>query len=112
MAGSWPLGSCLPDVGVEVGPTLQLTTRDTVVLASDGLFDNLYIDEIVESICTGPLAAAANRHVERVKERMSAGAHERKRPCRSAAQAGRSDGDTVPSAPLARNHRHASFAFG
>jgi protein phosphatase len=59
-----------PDMRVEVGPTLQLAARDTVLLASDGLFDNLYIDEIVESICSGPLVDAANRLVERTQARM------------------------------------------
>jgi len=60
------------DMRVEVGPTLQLAARDTVLLASDGLFDNLYIDEIVESIRSGPLAAAADRLVSRVQARMHA----------------------------------------
>ena len=58
------------DMRVEVGPALQLAARDTVLLASDGLFDNLYTDEIVDAIRTGPLAAAADRLVERVQARM------------------------------------------
>jgi len=60
-----------PDMRVEVGPALQLATRDTVLLASDGLFDNLFIDEIVDSIRVGPLVAAADRLVERAAKRMS-----------------------------------------
>jgi serine/threonine protein phosphatase PrpC len=59
-----------PDMRVEVGPTVQLAVRDTVLLASDGLFDNLFIDEIVDSICSGPLVAAADRLVERARQRM------------------------------------------
>jgi len=58
------------DMRVEVGPALQLSVRDTVLLASDGLFDNLYIDEIVDTIRSGPLAAAADRLVARVQARM------------------------------------------
>ena len=58
------------DMRVEVGPALQLAARDTVLLASDGLFDNLYIDEIVDTIKSGPLVAAADRLVERVQARM------------------------------------------
>jgi PPM family protein phosphatase len=61
------------DMRVEVGPALQLAVRDTVLLASDGLFDNLYIDEIVDTIRSGPLAAAADRLVARVQARMHAG---------------------------------------
>jgi serine/threonine protein phosphatase PrpC len=60
-----------PDMRVEVGPALQLAMRDTVLLASDGLFDNLFIDEIVDSIRVGPLAEAADRLVERVRVRMA-----------------------------------------
>jgi len=43
---------------------------ETILLASDGLFDNLYIDEIVDTIRSGPLVAAADRLVERVQARM------------------------------------------
>ena len=59
-----------PDMRVEIGPSLQLAKRDTVLLASDGLFDNLFIDEIVDSIRVGPLKEAADRLVERVRSRM------------------------------------------
>jgi serine/threonine protein phosphatase PrpC len=58
------------EMRVEVGPALQLAVRDTVLLASDGLFDNLYIDEIVATIRSGPLAAAADRLVARAHARM------------------------------------------
>jgi serine/threonine protein phosphatase PrpC len=59
-----------PDMRVEIGPSLQLAKHDTVLLASDGLFDNLFIDEIVDSIRIGPLSEAADRLVERVRSRM------------------------------------------
>ncbi len=60
-----------PEMRVEVGPVLQLAVRDTVLLASDGLFDNLFIDEIVDAIRVGLLEAAADRLVERVSSRMN-----------------------------------------
>jgi serine/threonine protein phosphatase PrpC len=69
------------DMRVEVGPALQLAARDTVLLASDGLFDNLYIDEIVDSIRSGPLVAAADRLVERVQTRMK-GSDRSDQPCK------------------------------
>jgi serine/threonine protein phosphatase PrpC len=69
------------DMRVEVGPALQLAERDTVLLASDGLFDNLYIDEIVDTIRSGPLTAAADRLVERVQARMQ-GADAADQPCK------------------------------
>jgi len=60
-----------PDMRVEVGPSLELAVRDTVLLASDGLFDNLFIDEIIDAIRKGPLAKAADRLVERAAARMA-----------------------------------------
>ncbi|MDH3728381.1 MAG: protein phosphatase 2C domain-containing protein [Myxococcales bacterium] len=48
------------DLRIELGATLKLATRDTVVLASDGLSDNLHLDEIVERIRKGPLRTAAD----------------------------------------------------
>jgi serine/threonine protein phosphatase PrpC len=69
------------DMRVEVGPALQLAVRDTVLLASDGLFDNLYIDEIVDTIRSGPLTAAADRLVARVQARMQ-GADAKDQPCK------------------------------
>jgi serine/threonine protein phosphatase PrpC len=70
-----------PDMRVEIGPALQLAVHDTVLLASDGLFDNLFIDEIVESIRMGPLVEAADRLVERVRARMS-GEGAANQPCK------------------------------
>ncbi len=59
-----------PDMRVEVGTAVQLAARDTVLLATDGLLDNLYIDEIVDIIRRGPLPRAADRLVEKARLRM------------------------------------------
>jgi protein phosphatase len=59
------------DMRVEIGPSLQLAARDTVLLASDGLFDNLFFDEIVEIIRMGPLADAADHLVAAARARMT-----------------------------------------
>ncbi len=48
-----------PDMRIEVGSPLRLARRDTVLLATDGLLDNLALGEIVELIRRGPLAQAA-----------------------------------------------------
>lgn len=61
-----------PDMRIEVGPVLRLAPYDTVVLASDGLFDNLHLDEIVAAVRKGPLAAAAARLADTCAERMAA----------------------------------------
>ena len=59
------------DMRIEVGTPVSLDSRDTVLLASDGLMDNLYTDEIVEVVRKGPLAAAADELVRRAVERMA-----------------------------------------
>jgi serine/threonine protein phosphatase PrpC len=70
-----------PDMRVEIGPALQLAERDTVLLATDGLFDNLFLYEIVETIRSGPLDVAADRLVERARARM-AGEGSAEHPCK------------------------------
>lgn len=57
---------------VEVGPLLRLSPRDTIILGSDGLFDNLYVDEVVDIARCGPLVTAAERLADACSERMSA----------------------------------------
>jgi len=46
---------------VEISPAVPLCPRDTVLLASDGLSDNLLTDEISVLARTGPLAGAVAR---------------------------------------------------
>jgi serine/threonine protein phosphatase PrpC len=58
------------DMRIELGATLDLAPYDTVVLASDGLSDNLHLDEIVERVRKGPLQRAANELAALGKERM------------------------------------------
>ena len=56
---------------VEIGPRIQLAARDTVVIASDGLFDNLQVDEIINIVRTGPLPLAAENLVAICRTRMT-----------------------------------------
>lgn len=60
------------DMRIELGATLALAPRDTIVLASDGLSDNLHLDEIVEQMRKGPLLASADRTAELGRRRMEA----------------------------------------
>lgn len=55
---------------IEVGPPIRLHPRDTVLVASDGLFDNLRGEEVVEVVRKGPLEAAARTLTDRAAERM------------------------------------------
>lgn len=59
-----------PEMRIEIGPHLHLAPRDTVVVASDGLFDNFYVDEIVGRVRIGPLAEAAVRLADDARARM------------------------------------------
>lgn len=58
------------DMRLEIGPSLTLAKRDTLVVGSDGLFDNMTIDEIVEIIRRGPLGQAAEQLVNICNDRM------------------------------------------
>lgn len=49
------------DMRIDVGPPIDVALRDTVLLATDGVLDNLTRDEIVDIIRKGPLDAAAAR---------------------------------------------------
>jgi PPM family protein phosphatase len=58
------------DMRIEVGAPLELAAFDTVVVGSDGLFDNLHIDEIVEIVRAGPLQEVAHELAEKCRKRM------------------------------------------
>jgi serine/threonine protein phosphatase PrpC len=58
------------DMRVEIGPRLNLSPRDTVVVASDGLFDNLQVQEIVTIVRSGPLLSAATELASKCRTRM------------------------------------------
>ena len=60
----------IADMSIEVGPNLAIDRRDTVLLASDGVFDNLRVDEITECIRKGSLEDVAQRLQRLAQERM------------------------------------------
>jgi serine/threonine protein phosphatase PrpC len=59
------------EMRIEVGPVVNLKSHDTVLLASDGLFDNLHMEEIIKMIRSGPLEEVAGRLVEAAQHRMA-----------------------------------------
>jgi len=60
-----------PQMRIEIGSTLNFKPRDTLLLASDGLFDNLHIDEIVDTIRKGPLLKSVGELINETKTRMT-----------------------------------------
>lgn len=59
------------DMRIDMGTTIELQSRDTVLVASDGLTDNLHLNEIVDIIRKGPLAAAADALTRLATRRMT-----------------------------------------
>lgn len=57
---------------IEIGPPVEMARRDTLVLASDGLLDNLLPSEIVGFVRSGPLEASVRALVDEALRRMNA----------------------------------------
>jgi serine/threonine protein phosphatase PrpC len=58
------------DLRIEIGPPVRLAPRDTVVVASDGLFDNMLTEEIIEQVRCGDLEQTASTLAAICAERM------------------------------------------
>tara|TARA_R110002049_G_scaffold174702_8_gene341878 strand:+ start:394 stop:1230 length:837 start_codon:yes stop_codon:yes gene_type:complete len=59
------------DMTIDVGASVELAPRDTVILASDGLTDNLHVEEIVELTRKGPLDTAVDAVLAKAQQRMT-----------------------------------------
>jgi serine/threonine protein phosphatase PrpC len=59
------------DMRIDMGANITLSPFDTVLLASDGLTDNLHFTEIVEVMRKGPLDVAAEALTRLAKRRMT-----------------------------------------
>ncbi len=60
-----------PEMCIDVGGEVKLRPRDTILLASDGLMDNVHLDEIIERVRKGPLDSAAERVISLAHRRMA-----------------------------------------
>jgi serine/threonine protein phosphatase PrpC len=58
---------------IDVGPSVPIGARDTVLLATDGLLDNLFMDEIVEHVRKGRLPKIADAMGHACRSRMTPG---------------------------------------
>lgn len=58
------------EMRIEIGPTLTLAARDTVLLGSDGLWDNVMFDDVVDQIRKGPLNTSVQNLVSDCRARM------------------------------------------
>jgi serine/threonine protein phosphatase PrpC len=66
------------DMKIDIGAPVELRPRDTVLLASDGLTDNVHLHEIIEHIRKGPADAAVDAVVDLARRRMQS--HNSKEP--------------------------------
>ena len=58
---------------IEIGPTLEMAPRDTLLVASDGLFDNVSTDEICQRVGTGRFPGVVEELGQLALERMESG---------------------------------------
>lgn len=58
------------DMRIDVGAAVELSDRDTVLVASDGLMDNVHVDEIIDCVRKGPIQDAVAAVVAVADERM------------------------------------------
>ncbi|MCG8369045.1 MAG: protein phosphatase 2C domain-containing protein [Proteobacteria bacterium] len=59
------------DMQIDVGAGVELRPRDTVVVASDGLTDNVHLDEIIDFVRKGPLMESARAVAALAASRMA-----------------------------------------
>lgn len=60
-----------PEMRIEIGPAIQLSRYDTALVASDGLFDNLQLPEIINIIRKGKLNKISKELVTLCNRRMA-----------------------------------------
>ena len=61
----------MSDMRIDVGAGIELRPRDTILVASDGLTDNVHLDEIIENVRTGQLLDSARSLVDLATSRMA-----------------------------------------
>ena len=60
-----------PDMRIDMGSSIRLNPRDTILLASDGLTDNVHLHEITELIRKGPMEKAVQSMTGLARRRMT-----------------------------------------
>lgn len=63
------VGSC--EMHIEVGPAINLAPRDSILVATDGLLDNLYLDELCDLSRAGKPLERMNAMLTLAAERMT-----------------------------------------
>ena len=58
------------DMSVSLGPAIQMAARDTLILYSDGVSDNVSTEELATFLKTGPLDSACKEVIQLAQTRM------------------------------------------
>lgn len=59
------------EMRIDIGPKVKMAPKDTLLICSDGVYDNLATDEIVEMIRKGSLKVIAQEMIQRISSRMN-----------------------------------------
>lgn len=59
------------EMHIDIGPVQKISPRDRIIVASDGLWDNMYLDEINSTVRIVPLYRAAGVMYKTCRTRMS-----------------------------------------
>ncbi len=59
------------EMRIEIGPSIRLGRRDVLLVSSDGLFDNVYTQEIAETLRRGELVGCGRALRDLVQQRMN-----------------------------------------
>lgn len=60
----------MADMRIDIGAAVELDLRDTILVASDGLMDNVHVEEIIHFVRKGPLIDAVRTVVDLASLRM------------------------------------------
>lgn len=63
------------EMSIELGPIIDLDDRDTVLVASDGIFDNFSIDELTEIIRAGSIMDSGKQFLQFFSDRLESDPH-------------------------------------
>jgi serine/threonine protein phosphatase PrpC len=60
-----------PEMRIEIGPILKMAKHDTLLVSSDAIPDNLYIDEIANLVRKGKMENSAEDLIQQTRSRMN-----------------------------------------
>jgi len=59
------------EMRIEIGAPLTMSPRDTLVIASDGLWDNLFVEEVIDTVRTGEITESAENLMRTARSRIN-----------------------------------------